>query len=218
MLKEHFIKNKFNFLLTVLLTLLIISPFFQAEGTMSFKPILPLIYFLSVIAILWAIISNKKEFYILAAIKSFSFILDMLAHFHLVSSFEHSIHILARVVQILIMYVLIAHLIKWLFTVEKVDGDTVKGGICVYILLGLGWMALYRLVYEINPQSFSKQFNAVWEFMYFSFMTLTTVGYGDITPVSSFAMMLASLEAMSGQLFLVIFISRLVGLHLKHSN
>lgn len=101
---------------------------------------------------------------------------------------------------------------------KKVDADTIKGGICVYLLLGITWMGIYRLVYEFDPYAFSVQFGATWEFMYFSFTTLTTLGYGDITPVSSFAMMLTNLEAMAGQLFLAIFVARLVGLHIVNNQ
>lgn len=216
--KENFINNKFNFLLSVLIGLFVISPFFQAEGTMSFRPVLPFIYVLAIIAILWAIVANKKTFCILAGIELMSFILDMLAHFHLVSNFDHSFHVLARIIQIAVVLFVVVHLMKWLFSVDSVDADTVKGGICVYIMLGLAWSAIYRLVYELNPDSFSVDFGAVWEFMYFSFTTLTTVGYGDITPVSSFAMMLTNLEGLTGQLFLTVFVARLVGLHIVHSQ
>jgi len=215
---RKFAENRFNYLLIILISLFVISPFFQAEGTMSFKPVLPFIYVLAIIAILRTIVTNNKKFYILAAVELMSFILDMLAHFHLVSTFEHSLHVLARIIQIVIVMFVVVHLMKWLFSVEKVDADTVKGGISVYILLGLTWTALYRLVYELNPDSFSVQFGAVWEFIYFSFTTLTTVGYGDITPVSSFAMMLTNLEGMVGQLFLAVFVARLVGLHIVQSH
>jgi len=185
---------------------------------MSFKPVLPFIYVLAIIAILRTIVTNNKTFYILAAIEMMSFILEMLAHFHLVSTFEHSFHILARIIQIVIVSFVMVHLMKWLFSVEKVDADTVKGGISVYILLGLTWAALYRLVYEINPDSFSVPLGAIWDFMHLSFTTLTTVGYGDITPVSSFAMMLTDAEGMVGQLFLAVFIARLVGLYIAQSQ
>jgi len=215
--RSQFHKNRFNYLLTVLLGLFIISPFFQAEGTMSFNPVLAFVYLFAMIAIFRSIIEEDREFYILASMKIASFVLDMLAHFHLVSTFEHSVHLVARFIQIVLMFVIIVHLIKWLFSVERVDADTVKGGICVYILLGIGWMALYRFIYEIDSNSFSMQFGSVWEFMYFSFTTLTSVGYGDITPASSFAMMLTNLEGMAGQLFLAIFVARLVGLHIAHN-
>ena len=212
--KSSFHQNRFNYLLITLLALFIISPFFQAEGTMGFKPSLAIIYLVAMIAIFRTIIENNKEFYILASVKLVSFILDMMAHFHLVSTYEHAIHISARFIQFVIMFIVVKHLMKWLFSVIKVDADTVKGGICVYMLLGVTWMALYRFVYELNPASFSVQFGQAWEFLYFSFTTLTTVGYGDITPVSSFAMMLTNLEGMAGQLFLAIFVARLVGLHI----
>jgi len=214
---SHFNQNRFNYLLMVLVGLFIVSPLFQAEGTMNFRPILPTIYAIAMIAIIWTIVENKKIFYILAGIKLISYILDMMAHFHFITNFERLIHLSSRFVQIILIFYVIIHLMKWLFSVKKVDTDTVKGGICVYILLGLTWMALYRFVYEIDPNSFSVQFGQAWEFLYFSFTTLTTVGYGDITPVSSFAMMLTNLEGMAGQLFLAIFVARLIGLHIAHS-
>lgn len=216
--KSNFHLNRFNYLLTTLLALFIISPFFQAEGTMGFRPVLPFIYTIAMIAIFRTIVEENREFYILAGTKVFSFGLDMLAHFHLVPAFDHGFHVVARFIQIVLIFVVVVHLMKWLFSIDKVDKDTIKGGICVYILLGLAWMALYRFVYELNPNSFSVQFGQAWEFMYFSYTTLTTVGYGDITPVSSFAMMLTNLEGMAGQIFLAIFVARLVGLHIVHSQ
>ena len=187
---------------------------------MRFRPVVPFIYLLAMIAIFRFIIENNKEFYVLAGANFVFFVLDMMAYYHLVATFEHMFHVLARFIQIVLIIIVVMQLIKWLFSVEKVNADTVKGGICVYILLGLMWMELYRFVYELNPNSFSVQFGQVWEFLYFSFTTLTTVGYGDITPVSSFAMMLTNLEGMAGQLFLAIFVARLVGLHViqKHSS
>ena len=215
---EGVVENRFNHLLIILVSLFIISPFFQAEGTVSMKPIMPFIFLLAIIGIIKSIVTDNKEFYILASIKIFSFVLDMLAHFHIISTFDHTFHVLARIIQIFILFFVVIHLLRWLFSVERVNADTVKGGICVYILIGLTWMTLYRLLYEFNPASFSVQFNNVWKFIYFSFTTLTTVGYGDITPISSFAMMLTNLEAIVGQLFLTIFVARLVGLHIAHGQ
>ena len=215
---EEFAENRFNHLLIILIFLFVISPFFQEEGTVSFKPILPFIYVVAIIVIIRSIVTDNKEFYIVAAIKVFSFVLDMLAHFHVITALDHTFHIIARLIQVCLMFFVVIHLLRWLFSVERVNADTVKGGICVYILIGLTWMALYRLLYELDPTSFSVQFANAWKLLYFSFTTLTTVGYGDITPVSSFAMMLTNLEAIVGQLFLTIFVARLVGLHVSHNQ
>ncbi|MGA1622251.1 MAG: ion channel [Synechocystis sp.] len=99
----------------------------------------------------------------------------------------------------------------------KVDQDIIVGAICVYLLLGIFWFLLYRITFSINPDNFTDLQvgvdNPDFTLLYFSFTTLTTVGYGDITPTASAAMGLANLESIMGQLFPAIFIARLVGLY-----
>jgi hypothetical protein len=104
---------------------------------------------------------------------------------------------------------------------SDVNVDTIAGAACVYTLLALVWGNLYVLVELLHPGSF--QIPAVWRMgatgdpsaalVYFSFITLTTVGYGDITPAWPGAGGLAAAEAVVGQLYLAITIARLVGLH-----
>ncbi len=104
---------------------------------------------------------------------------------------------------------------------REVSADTILGGISVYLLMVLGFTLLHLLVADLQPGAY--QFGsagpsrfAVEDFplaLYFSFVTITTLGYGDITPASRAAQMLAGLEAMMGQLFVAILIARLVALH-----
>jgi len=103
---------------------------------------------------------------------------------------------------------------KKLFSVRKVSTDTIIGGICVYILLGFLWALFYYLIYCFDKGAFSLQAQgANPNLFYFSFITLTTTGYGDIFPLDKVAMVLASLEAVVGQIYLAVLIARLVGLH-----
>ena len=112
---------------------------------------------------------------------------------------------------------------------ERVTADTVLGGICVYLLLGAIWLLAYSALEFAAPGSFLQggeslsalrpealESNRFPELLYFSFVTLTTLGYGDITPTSHAARALATGEAITGQLYLAIFVARLVGLHLAH--
>ena len=102
-------------------------------------------------------------------------------------------------------------------TAKNVDRDVLIGAIAVYLLLGITWALAYNFVHAIEPSSFgdvlvSQQSN--WnQFVYFSFSTLTTLGYGDIVAVGPFARTLSVFEAISGVVFEVIIIARLVGLY-----
>jgi hypothetical protein len=88
----------------------------------------------------------------------------------------------------------------------------IAGAVSIYLLLGLLWTRLYQLVELASPGAFrfpaGESANST-TLAYFSFVTLATLGYGDISPVNTFARDLAVLEAITGQLYLVILISRL---------
>jgi hypothetical protein len=93
-------------------------------------------------------------------------------------------------------------------------------------LIGFAWAVGYAIIELINPGSFSglaeidvnNHAGRMMQMQYFSFTTLTTLGFGDILPRSSTARTLATLEAMTGQIYLAVLIARLVGLHIVHST
>ena len=103
---------------------------------------------------------------------------------------------------------------------DKVTADTLYGAICAYLLIGYTWTTLYVLLEVVHPGSFyvgaaqnPDQVVNFSELSYFSIVTLTTLGYGDITPVTSTARSFAALEALFGVLYSAILIARLVGLY-----
>jgi hypothetical protein len=105
---------------------------------------------------------------------------------------------------------------------KKVTSDTLYGAICVYILIGLTWSFFYVLIltnshdaFYINPVNNLDNIINWNDLAYYSFITLTTLGYGDITPVAPIARSMAFLEAILGQVFLTIIIARLVGLYIS---
>lgn len=102
--------------------------------------------------------------------------------------------------------------------------DMICGALCVFVLFGMCWANVYTLLERLAPGSFAIDFHryhvdvgadplaAAGVFTYYSFVTLTTVGYGDIVPSSATARWLVWLEAVFGQFYMAVFVSRLIGL------
>jgi hypothetical protein len=104
-------------------------------------------------------------------------------------------------------------MIKRFLVRGREQAHRIAGAVAVYLLLGLIWARLYQVVELASPGAFrvpeGESLNGA-NLVYFSFVTLATLGYGDISPVNIIARNLAVLEAIMGQLYLVILISRLV--------
>lgn len=121
---------------------------------------------------------------------------------------------------LLLLAFVIGHLLHFVLRAPVVTVDVLCASIAAYLMLGLMWTVAYWLVDQVTPGgafSFNTErgvhsINGFTGF-YFSFITLSTVGYGDITPVSHAARWLAAMEAMTGLLYVAVLIARLVSLY-----
>ncbi len=98
---------------------------------------------------------------------------------------------------------------------ETVGPETILGAICVFVLIAIAFAGIYAGVNDAEPAGFFAQHivpNNV-DFLYFSFVTITTVGFGDLTAGTSTGRVLVTFEALIGQIFLVTLVARLVGLY-----
>ena len=114
----------------------------------------------------------------------------------------------------------VGNLLRFVLRAPSVTVEVLCASISAYLMLGLLWTIAYWLVDQLTPGgAFSFNTNAGPRSMngftgfYFSFITLSTVGYGDITPVSRIARWLAAMEAMTGLLYVAVLIARLVSLY-----
>ena len=207
------IKEKYAQLLTTIIILFFFGPLL--EGTTG-QLITSAVFLGTIITIIRTFNLKKRYFYLLLSLAGISFGLEIYSAlsetfrqdklFILASSIINSLFILAALVTIN----------RKIFTEKKVTSDTIEGGIAVFFMIGIVWALLYRIVSILDPNAFSEVGDTTHLFdtlFYFSFTTLTTLGYGDITPISDLARTLATFEAMSGVMYPAIYIGRVVGLY-----
>ena len=112
------------------------------------------------------------------------------------------------------------------FQDQAVTADTIVGAVCAYFLIGVTWGTVYALLVLVSPHALSVSpalahasgWGDVFSpftplLLYYSFTTLATLGYGDVTPLTAGARNLSVLEGLTGQLYLAVLVARLVGIH-----
>ena len=128
---------------------------------------------------------------------------------------ELSSEVAALIAVLMISWILLLQIFR---RAGPITAVSVQAAIAVYLLFGLGWANAYLLVMQRNPHSFqstvglSSSSSAEW--YYYSYVTLTTLGYGEITPLTRIARALAAGEAVTGQLYLAVLIARLIGMEI----
>ena len=104
--------------------------------------------------------------------------------------------------------------------VGDIDGNKIIGSLTLYLLLGLIWAMIYLIILTMDPQAFSGIEAGNWQQIfsrvaYYSFVTLTTLGYGDILPTNHIAEFFVSMEAIFGVFYMAIIVSSLISLRLS---
>ncbi len=129
----------------------------------------------------------------------------------------------------LFLGMVIINVVAYLIDCTHVDYNMICASLCAYLLMGICWALVYSCVDLVDPDAFrsvggSPDMEATLRVhgqqamaaTYYSFVTLTTLGYGDITPAADVAKMLSALEALLGQVYLAVLVARLVGLHISN--
>jgi len=142
---------------------------------------------------------------------------------------DFSLRFFGRLVDVFFVSWVLGILVSSLFKQERVDLDAVIGGICGYLLLGVVFYVVYALLETLHAGTFLDKGEPIRmvlglhgdesrypDLLYFSFVTLTTVGFGDVVAIGSLARSLTILEALAGQLYLAILVASLVSMHLAH--
>ncbi len=126
---------------------------------------------------------------------------------------------LSGIVYAVFLALTICEVLRYLLKKGPVTADKLHGALAGYIMIALLWALIYAMVESFTPGSFSFPHpdptdpRGFYRLLYFSLTTLTTVGYGDITPVTDQAMSVVMIEQFSGVFFVGVLIARLAGLY-----
>lgn len=170
------------------------------------------------------LIANLLIVNLLSLSKTGEYILRFLAIVACILDLSHAIQILdltriallANFFYAIFSLLAIVSLIRMIYKKNKVDLNTLNGGIAIFLLLAFIWFNFYAIILTLDPNAFrglSTETERQYQIFYYSFTTITTLGYGDIIPLNKYALSLANAEAIIGLLYPAIFIARLVGLY-----
>ena len=124
---------------------------------------------------------------------------------------------LAMVATAVLILFAIYCVLRYVLAARLITRDQIFAGICMYLMLGFAFGAIFYLINILDTNSFAANSGPVSgrdapDLMYFSFVTLATLGYGDIIPLSNAARCLAEVEAIAGTLYMAVFMARLVSM------
>ncbi len=216
---------RFLVLLVTLVLLLVIQPIFR-----GFSPrglVLDVLYSFVLVAAILSIFEGKwpKTFALLLGIPALT---GRWLAYMLASTGGDLVNLGDQFVEVIFLVFAAAMTLRAVLAQPRISADSIYGTVCAYLLLGIAWGSLYSVQEIIQPGSFAAADDLApvlqaadtrdSVLVYYSFVTLTTVGYGDITPVSAATRTLSWLEAMTGQFYIAVLVASLVGIRVSQGR
>ena len=207
--------HRFLYLLIALVGFITLVP---VLGELGYGGMIFSIFYSTILLSAAYAVSERRGYFILALVlASPALVLGWINRFLGSPWLEFVAHVFTVFFLVLVAMLIVSHVLK----AERVSREKIFGALSVYLLLGVICAFLYIIVDFLVPGSFRYGQDGVLtsaEMVYYSFVTLTTLGYGDIVPIAPSVRALATLEALTGQLYLTVLVARLVGLHITHSS
>lgn len=222
-------RHRSTMLLAALVLLLLVAPFLHVlvPGRILERTLVTFLFVAMLLSAIWAV-SRTRATVIIAALLGAPAIVLQVMHLALASD---GVGIAMQLFTIAFLAYAIVTILRVVFTDQRVTYNTIAASLCVYLLLGVLWAAVYSVLELIEPDSFSlpavdagssPSADSPAEFshyaLYYSLVTMTTLGYGDIAPRTPPARIFAAMQAVMGQIYLAVLVARLVGLHIVHAH
>ena len=217
---------RFHVLLAMLTLFILASPLPRLANNAALAKIAMIVVFVAMLASAVIAVCRTRRAVVIVATGVVLVVILQITNLSVESTaFAITRHALGLALLSYIILILLQHL----FASTRVTPETICASLCVYLVLGILWSLVYVLIEKIAPGSFALSeseappasaegsgdgfgtYSAVP--LYYSFVTLTTLGYGDVLPVKPMAQMVVVIEAIVGPVYLAVLVARLVGMH-----
>ena len=202
-------KNRFIYIILAIMVVLLVNPFIRHTGKSGYF-IATLLAAMIPLASFYALTEDRGRAIIILFIGAPFVILDGINMFY---ANRYLMVVAYSFATILYFYIIVLSL-KNLLSQRLITANLIYCAISIYLLIGIMWAGVYTVLEGIFPGSFSEIPGAV-DLVYFSFVTLTTVGFGDVAPLSILCQRLAVFEAAMGSIYMAIIIAMIVGRYMS---
>jgi hypothetical protein len=214
-LRGIYFRRRFFILFVSLLALILVTPLVQGFVCIH---IVWNIFFTGILLSGVHAVSEKRQNVYIASLLALPMLVSMWSIYFVESNYLVIVGYLCRV---LFFAYIIVNILFFIYRQDKGTRDLIAGAAVVYLLMAMMWTFIYGVLEIAHPGSFTISATDIHErmrFLYFSLVTITTLGYGDIVPKTSLASSLATIEAVVGQLYLVTTVAWLVGVRVSQSR
>jgi hypothetical protein len=209
-------RDNFFYLFAALLVLIVVGPVVtQSLGDLGIL-VAEITLSAALVIALWSLQSARSAFYLGIALVA----INVLGTSGWLFFDSNPAALVSRVSGLVFLFLSISRAVIQVFRQDRVDLNKVVGALCIYLLIGAIFAILFQLLEDFSPGSFEGMEGYAgpalpWRFLYFSFVTLSTLGYGDVLPLTLYAETLVTLEAILGQFYLAVLVAGLIGAYLS---
>ena len=209
-------KNHFSYLLVALLIFIVVVPIVYDLGLMSLRVSRALAIFCVLAVGVWSLRGTGQLYFIGMFVAIAGILLNVLAFL----SENDALHVVSSLVLVVFLLLATFSTLRLVAVGNDISPNRIIGAICIYLMLGAMWSIAYAVVEFVQPGSFrglTELVSATWnpDWIYYSFVTLTTLGYGDITPITHTARSLTLAEAIVGQFYIAVLVAGLVAAYIS---
>jgi hypothetical protein len=212
-------KANFYYLLAGLLLLLLAGPVSHELVTYAGTTLISVAFTVTLVVAIWSLIGSRKWFIIGVAMAVSSVIVTTVDFF----SSALDLQLISMSLALIFCILSFIFTMRIIIRGQEMNLNRMVGAICAYLLLGIALGLLNMFIGKLMPGSFTGIDDpptslAGMDMIYYSFVTITTLGYGDISPVRPLARAVAYITAVTGQFYMAILVGMMVGAYMKQSD